>query len=97
MHPASRITKRAVQEEILFEVSVRPQQLWVHILKAKQVSSALWSGRQGRVSDRADKRKLRVSWGSIRTVHMERSQVKVERRGVWRKWEGSIEYQRGIR
>ena len=61
------------------------------------MSSALWSGWQGRVSDRADKRKLRVSRGSIRAVHMERSQVEVERRGVWREWEGSIEYQRGIR
>jgi hypothetical protein len=56
------------------------------------VSSALWSGRQGRVSDRVNKGKLRVSWGSIRTVHMERSQAEVERRGFWRKWEGCGEY-----
>ena len=59
--------------------------------------SALWSGRQGRVSDRVNKGKFRVSWGLIRTVHMERSQVEVERRGVWREWEGCGEYQRGIR
>ena len=51
------------------------------------MSSALWSGWQGRVSDRVNKGKLRFSWGLIRTVHMERSQVTVERRGVWRKWE----------
>ena len=97
LYPACRVTERAVQEEILFEVSVCPQQLWVHILKAEQVPSALWSGWQGRVSDRVNKGKFRVSWGLIRTVHMERSQVEVERRGVWREWEGGAEYQRGIR
>ena len=97
MHTACGIIERAIQEEVLFEVSVRPQQLWIYLLQAEQVPITLWSCWQGRVSNDRDQGKFRISWRSIRAIHMEGSQIEVEGRGFWGKREGSGEYQRGIR
>jgi hypothetical protein len=57
----------------------------------------VWISGEGRVGDGGGQSEFGVSWGLILIVHMERSQVEAERRGVWGERQGSREYQRGIR